>query len=108
MDIETIRERIRVGNYLVKGHVILHALKEGFDRNHIIEAIFNGAIIEEYQDDRRVLICGRSTLTESVSIYLHIVCEYSDPIFVELITAYIPDENHWERPAFLRRKRKRK
>ncbi|MFQ5753558.1 MAG: DUF4258 domain-containing protein [bacterium] len=108
MDIVTIRERIRAGNYLAKGHAIQHALKEGFERKHMVEAVLNGAIIEEYPDDQRVLICGRTTLLENVVISLHVVCEYADPIYVEFITAYIPDEDQWERPNFIHRKRKRK
>lgn len=108
MDIETIRERLRAGNYLAKGHAIQHALKEGFDREHIVEAILNGKIIEEYPDDRRALICSPVNLLENVVIYLHVVCEYADPTYVEFVTAYIPDETQWERPDFTRRKRQRK
>ena len=108
MDIETIRERVRAGNYLAKGHAIRHALKEGFERKHMVEAVLNGAIIEEYPDDQRALVCGRATLWENVIVYLHVVCEYTDPIYVEFVTAYIPDEEQWERPNFIRRKRKRK
>ena len=108
MDIEKIRERVRAGNYLAKGHAIQHALKEGFDREHMVEAILNGRIIEEYTDDQRALICSQITLQKNVDIYLHVVCEYADPTYVEFVTAYIPDENQWERPDFTRRKRQRK
>ena len=41
MDIEIIRERVRSGNYLVKSHAVQHALKEGFERKHIVETILN-------------------------------------------------------------------
>ena len=108
MDIQTIRERIQTGNYLVKSHAILHAQKEGFEVKHIVEAILNGAIIERYHEDRRVLICGRSVLSEEVPIYLHVVCEYADPVYIEFVTAYIPDENQWESPTFIHRRRKRR
>ena len=108
MDIETIRERVRTGNYLAKAHAIQHALKEGFERKHMVEAILNGKIIEEYPEDQRVLICSRVNLVENIVIYLHVVCEYADPVYVEFVTAYIPDEEHWNRPDFTRRKRKRK
>ena len=108
MDIETIREKVRAGNYLVKSHAIQHALKEGFERKHMVEAILNGAIIEAYPDVQQVLICGHSTLLENVVIYLHVVCEYADAVYVEFVTAYIPDEEQWERPNFIRRKRKRR
>ena len=106
MDIETIRERIRAGNYLVKSHAVQHAVKEGFDRQHMIEAILNGKVIEDYPDDQRLLICSQKVTLEDTSIYLHIVCEYVDPVYVELITAYIPDGRRWQNPPFKRRKRK--
>ena len=108
MDIETIREKVREGNYLAKNHAIQHALKEGFERKNMVEAVLNGAIIEAYRDDQRVLICGRTSLLENAMIYLHVVCEYADPVYVEFVTAYIPDEDQWERPNFIRRRRKRR
>lgn len=108
VDIETIRGRVEVGNYLIKSHAVQHALKEGFERKHMVEAIFNGSIIEEYPDDQRVLICGQTTLLENLTIYLHVVCEYADSIFIEFVTAYIPDEHQWESPPYRRRRRKRK
>ena len=80
MDIETIRERVRDGNYLVKSHAVQHALKEGFERKHIVEAILNGSVIEEYPADQRVLICGSMTIAEALHLYLHVVCEYADPV----------------------------
>jgi hypothetical protein len=58
VDIETIRERVRQGHYPIKSHAVQHALKEGFERTHMVEAILEGIIIEEYPDDQRVLICG--------------------------------------------------
>jgi hypothetical protein len=105
VDIETIQKRVQDGNYLVKSHAIIHALKEGFERRHIIEAVLDGKIIEEYPDSERVLICGKTTLAEDVSIYLHIVCEHADPVYIEFVTAYIPDELEWEKPPFKRRKK---
>ncbi len=104
MNIETIRKRVRTENYLVKSHAVQHALKEGFERKHIVEAILNGSIIEEYPDDRRVLICGSVTVMENLSLYLHVVCEYADPAYAEIVTAYIPNEFQWEHPPFKRRK----
>ncbi|NUO81919.1 DUF4258 domain-containing protein [candidate division KSB1 bacterium] len=108
MDIEAIRDRVRAENYLAKSHAIQHALKEGFERMHMVEAVLNGRIIEEYPEDKRVLICSRVNLLEKIFIYLHVVCEYADPVYAEFVTAYIPDEDQWERPEFTRRKRKKK
>ena len=108
MDIQTIRKKIQDGNYLVKVHAIQHALKEGFEREHMVEAVLDGTIIEVYHENQRVLICGRSVLSEDVPIYLHVVCEYADPVYIEFVTAYIPDEIQWESPTFTRRRRKRR
>ena len=107
MDIESIREKVRNGKYLIKSHAVIHAVKEGFDRTHIVEAILQGSIIEEYNDERRVLICGRTSLSDTHSIYLHVVCEYADAVYIEFVTAYIPDELMWESPPLKRRKQKK-
>ncbi len=107
-DIEIIRERVRRGNYLIKSHAVMHAVKEGFDRHHMVEALLNGKIIEKYSDDQRVLVCGQVALTEGLQIYLHVVCEYADPVYAEFVTAYIPDESQWQNPPFSRRRKTRK
>jgi len=104
VDIEIIRERIRRGDYLIKSHAVMHALKEGFDRTHMVEAVLSGKIIEEYLDDLRFLVCGRVSLTESAQVYLHVVCEYADLVYTEFVTAYLPDESQWENPPFRRRR----
>jgi hypothetical protein len=105
VDIESIQKRVQDGNYLVKSHAIIHALKEGFERQHIVEAVLDGKIVEKYPDDERVLICGKARLAEDVSIYLHIVCEHADLVYIEFVTAYIPDELEWEKPPYKRRKK---
>jgi hypothetical protein len=73
-----------------------------------VEAVLEGSIIEEYPDDQRALICGKTSLSQNVIIYLHVVCEYADPIYAEFVTAYIPDELEWESPLYVRRKGKKK
>jgi hypothetical protein len=104
MDIERIRALVRGGAYLVKRDVILHAIKEGFIRDDVVAAILSGRIIEEYPERERVLICGPTSLSSITVIYLHVVCEYSDPNYVQVVTAYIPDELSWEWPPFRRRR----
>jgi hypothetical protein len=73
----------------------------------MVEAVLNGRMIEEYPDDQRLLICGRTLLLENSRMYLHVVCEYADAVYVEFITAYIPDELEWESPPLRRRRRRR-
>ena len=104
--LETIQQRVRDGNYLVKSHAVIHALKEGFDRTNMVEAVLNGSIIEDYAYAKRVLVCGKTLIMRATEIYMHIVCEYADPVYVEFVTAYIPDEQEWQSPPFRRRKQK--
>ena len=108
MDIEIIRQRVRNDQYLIKRHAIVHALKEGFDREHMVEAVLGGTIIEDYADDKRALLCGKTSMSPNVDIYLHVVCEYADPAYIEFVTAYIPDQEEWESPPFRRRDRRKK
>jgi len=70
----------------------------------MLEAIKNGKIIEEHIKESRVLICGAANLTDTATIYLHVVCECADDNYVEFVTAYIPDNEIWENPPFKRRR----
>jgi hypothetical protein len=60
----------------------------------------------ERSNPLRVLVCGKTMVKTATEIYLHVVCEYADPVCVEFVTAYIPDEQEWESPPFRRRKQK--
>jgi hypothetical protein len=105
--LEIIQQRVREGQYLIKSHAAIHALKEGFERRHVVEAVLDGTLIEDYADIKRALLCGRTVLSEGTQIYLHVVCEYADVVYVEFVTAYIPDEQEWESPPFRRRRKTR-
>ncbi len=107
MDIATSRSRVQSGHYLVRSHAVQHALKEGFERKHIVEALLNGWVIEEYPDNQRALVCGTAALSEDTTVYMHVVCEYADAVYLEIVTAYIPDGLEWEFPPIRRRKRKK-
>jgi len=107
VDIEIIRQRVRDGKYLVKSHAVQHASKEGFERRDMVEAVLGGKVIEEYPDQQRALICGSVALSAGPEVYLHVVCEYADPVYAEFVTAYVPDEGEWQTPPFRRRRGKR-
>ncbi len=107
MDFEVIKEKVKAGNYVVWSHAVTHSVKEGFEIDHIPEAVINGTIIEAYPDTSRILICGKVALTPKIQIYLHVVCEYSEDNDVHFVTAYIPDESQWERPPLKRRRKLR-
>lgn len=106
MDIEIIRQLVRIKRYQVKLHAVQHALKEGFGEQEMVKSILSGQIIEEYPERYRTLICGQTTI-EDISIYLHVVCEQNYPDQIELVTAYIPNEREWEKPPFRRRQERK-
>ncbi len=108
MNIEAIKERIERDDYFILSHAVMHGLKEGFAPQDMVRAVLDGKIIEAYPAAQRVLVCGRVELMQNVSIYLHVICEYADPVSVAFITAYIPDEKQWENPPFARRRKSRK
>ena len=107
MDIGVTHDRVRAGHYLVRSHAVQHALKQGFEPRHMVDAVPGGMVIEADPDDQRSLVCGQATPVGSATVYLHVVCEYADPVYVEFVTAYVPDEAQREIPPFRRRKRRR-
>ena len=70
--------------------------------------MLSGRIIESYPDEQRALICGKTTLSGTVDVYLHVICEHADPVWLEIVTAYIPDESIWETPPVRRRRIKKR
>ena len=90
IDIESIRSFIFSESYSIKSHAARHIIEEGFTEGNVVEAIFNGRIIEEYPDERRCLIYGTAHLAPKTKISLHLVCDYSDPEWLDIVTAYIP------------------
>ena len=73
-------------------------INEPFGRikeEEVFEAVLNGAVIEEYEDDKpypSILIFGKTKKSRP----LHIVCSYCEEEDTAIIiTVYHPDSNHW-------------
>lgn len=98
MSIEEVRDLVRSLSYTVRSHVIRHMLEEGFEKNHCIEALLNGRIIEDYSSENRCLIVGRFTWSEGITDHLHVVVDYGDHDWLDLVTAYIPRPPAWITP----------
>jgi hypothetical protein len=106
IDIESIRHFILSESYSIKSHAARHIIEEGFTEENVVEAILNGRIIEEYPDEKRCLICGTAHIAPKTKISLHLICDYSDPEWLDIVTAYIPQLPQWETPT--RRSRRRR
>jgi len=92
LDIESIRVRIRDGNYRITVHAATRSKERGISTTDMETAIVNGEIIKEYPDDKPFPIClifGRT----SEGVALHIVCSLA-PVS-DIITFYFPDEKLW-------------
>jgi hypothetical protein len=80
-------------------------VEEGFDESQATQAIVgDGRLLEDYPEDRRCLILGKLA-EEGRSRFVHIVCDYSDPECVDLVTAYVPQRPWWNTPTQRPRKK---
>jgi len=101
-DIETIRRMIRAGKY----ELTLHARRRMGHRKISVfdmeEALFNGAIIERYSDDRPFPSCLILGYVKD-GFPLYVVCAVSDVI--QIITVHWLDPEKWLDPKTRREKK---
>ena len=86
-DLLGYHESIRFSN-----HGLREAHKESLRANEIFHAIFHGEILEHYRRRRRLLIVGP---VPRLDLPIHVVCDYSDPQEIVVITVYVPDKPRW-------------
>ncbi len=91
MNIETIRAKIREGNFSIFDHALIEAFKDGITFDDILYCINHGKIIEEYPERKRCLIFCMLIF----DIPLHVVVDYSWDAEFDIVTAYIPDSTKW-------------
>ena len=80
-------------NYVLTQHSMKRLRERGISIRNIVDAINNGAIIEQYVDDFPFPSCLISGKSESKNI--HVVASI-DGDMIYIITAYIPDSRRWE------------
>ena len=94
MDIEKIREKIRLGHYEISKHAEIERRKDGLEIKDIKTSIFKGKIIESYPDDSRNPCCLISGFDEN-GIPIHSLCALLRNGGIRICTVYIPDNNKW-------------
>lgn len=101
-EIERIRALVLAGQYRNRSHCVRHMIEEGFDQNHLLEAVEGELqLIEVYPDEARYLVLGyfhfmpQSSRSQSP---LHLVCDLTHPDLVDIVTAYIPQRPWWDNP----------
>jgi hypothetical protein len=96
-----LRPVVRDGRYRLGPHAVRHAKAEGFTEHDIVATVLQGRELARYLLDERLLVLGWVPVSRSVRIPLHVVLEFRRPRWVDVVTAYIPDEPH--RPVSRRR-----
>ncbi|HUU13056.1 MAG TPA: DUF4258 domain-containing protein [Terriglobia bacterium] len=87
MDIETIRRKVRLNEYVYTEHADIERQEDSLTFAQIEEALLNGTILEQYADQGR----GESCLVVGFGgeTPVHVVCGWRGERIV-LITVYSP------------------
>ena len=92
MDVGAIQKKITLGDYRFSDHAIKRMIERSIERTEVEEAIHDGAIIEEYPDDKyspSCLIYGQKLMKRD----LHIQASLSPKVVI--VTTYEPDPSEW-------------
>lgn len=89
-----IRALVGIGRYTIGSHAERHMIEEGFEKEHCIGAILDGRVIDDDPWRRTCLISGMFHITARTLCRLHVVCDYSQPQSVGIVTAFIPYPLH--------------
>ncbi len=85
---------VREGRYRIGPHVARHMRAEGFTELDVVRAIEYGRELAVYPEDARMLVFGYIVVSPRLKLPLHVVLEYARPRFLDVVTAFIPNEPH--------------
>lgn len=85
---------VKQGRYRIGPHAAKHATCEGFTETDIVQTMLHGRELMRYLEDERLLVLGYLPVSASVRIPLHVVVEYRAHRWVDVVTAFIPDDPH--------------
>jgi len=93
MFITDVKDLLAYHRYMrLSEHALREAHKESLHAKDVFYAIFNGQILENDRDRRRVLILGP---TVKYDVQLHVVCDYNSDDEIVAVTVYVPDRPRW-------------
>lgn len=87
MDIDLIKQQVRVGHFRLSIHAEIEAKYDTLDIEQIVEAILADEILERYPDTSRGESCLVVGFAQQTPI--HVVCGMRDDLVV-IVTVYIP------------------
>jgi hypothetical protein len=85
-----LQDLIWAGRYSIKPHAARHAISEGFTEADIVATLEHGREIAVYPEDSRMLILGYICVS-TIKIPLHVVVDYSLYRWLDVVTAFIPE-----------------
>lgn len=94
LKIETIKEFIRTGKIRWTNHCVVRLFQRNISQEDIENALLNGEIIEEYENDYPYPSCLVYGINLNNKV-LHVVCGANETEFW-IITAYYPDNIKWK------------
>lgn len=89
-----LRPLVKQGKYRIASHAVKHASCEGFTERDIVATVMYGRELMRYPLDERLLVLGWLPVSALVKIPLHVVLEYRKPRWVDVVTAFIPEDPH--------------
>jgi hypothetical protein len=99
--LDDLRPLVKAGHYRLAPHATRHAACEGFTERDVVDAVLFGRELVRYWEDERLLVLGYLSVSGAVRIPLHVVLEYRRARWVDVVTAFIPEQPH--RPVSRRR-----
>jgi hypothetical protein len=92
--IEQIRAKIKAGRFEFSKHAVDNSILRRISVQEVREAVANGAIIEDYPDDKYGPSCLVLGFTQG-GRPLHIQCSHPSRPLVKIITLYEPNADDW-------------
>lgn len=94
LSIDKIKQLIKSEKIRWTNHVIVRLLQRNISQEDIKEALLNGQIIEEYENDYPYPSCLVYGINLNNEV-LHVVCGFNGED-LWIITAYYPNNTEWE------------
>lgn len=94
ISINELRQLNTANHYMITEHARIRLFERNITIDDVICCVENGKIIEQYENDKpfpSCLILG----VELKGKYIHVVVSCNED-YIYLITAYYPDEQHWQ------------
>lgn len=97
--VPAIHKAVAENRYRIGWHAVQHMFEEGFDTANLLEVLKGKLVVlEDYEEDSRVLVAGVFRVSEKTKCPLHVVCDFSTADSVDVVTAYIPSGPQWVNP----------